>query len=114
MTPVEVMTTSVGSHPSRAATRCAISTASEWPPGPVATLAFFEITTTACACPSAICARLRVTLGPANRLLVNTPATGTACPAVITTKSSVSSFTPMLATWLWKPSGRRVIPTAPL
>ena len=39
-------------------------------------MAFFEITTTANACPSAICARLSVTLGPANRLRVNTPEAG--------------------------------------
>ena len=37
-------------------------------------------------------------LGPAKRLFVNTAATGTAARAAMTTKSSVSSLTPMLAT----------------
>ena len=87
--------------------------ASAWPCGPVATLAFFEITTTAWACPSAIWERLSVTLGPAKRLRVNTPATGTGRSAAITTKSSVSSFTPMLATWLRNPCGSVVTAPAP-
>src|SRR4051794_36908631 len=99
MTPVDATSTSPGSHPSRPATASASASASAGPSGPLATLAFFDTTTTARADPDARLRRLIVTLGPANRLSVNTPAAGTGPEdAAITTKSSVSSLTPMLAT----------------
>ena len=47
MTPVEAINTSCGSHPSLAARPCTTSSALASPCSPVATLAFFEITTTA-------------------------------------------------------------------
>ena len=84
--------------PRRSAIVDATSSASSIPCRPVATLAFFEMTTTACATPSATLARLSVTLGPANRLLVNSPAVGTGRSAAMTTRSSVSSLIPMFAT----------------
>ena len=48
--------------------------------------------------PIARCSRLTVTDGPANRLSVKTPAAATGRSAATTTKSSVVSFTPTLAT----------------
>ena len=106
ITPVDVTTTSSAAHPSRSATVRATSSASSSPSWPVATLAFFEITTTARASPLATCRRDSVTLGPAKRLFVNNAATGTGRSAAITTRSSVSSFTPMFATCARKPSGQ--------
>ena len=79
-------------------------------PGPVATLAFFDTTTIACARPSCRCSRLIVTLGPTNRLRVNIPAAATGpSVAAITRRSSVLSLTPTLATWQPNPAGRVVM-----
>ena len=98
ITPVEAMSTSDGEQPSAAATPPTTVFALERPSAPVATLAFLEMTTIACAERSARWARLTTTLGPANRDFVNTPAAAHGRSAVTTTKSSVSSLMPMLAT----------------
>ena len=108
MTPVDAMSTSSSPHPRRAATARTTAVASARPSAPVATLAFFDTTTTACAAPPATWARLRVTLGPAKRLRVKSPAAATGRSAAITTKSSVSSLTPTLATYDPKPAGHGV------
>ena len=108
ITPVEATNTSIGSHPSRAAMPSTRVLASSKPAGPFATLAFFETITIARACRFSRCCRLSTTLGPANLLRVNTPAAGTGRSAEITTKSSVSSLMPTLATWQRKPGGRLV------
>ena len=106
MTPVEAISTSVGRAPSALATPAASSAASSRPGMPLATLAFFATTAKARSRPPATCSRLMVTLGPANRERVNTAAAGQGASAAITTKSSVSSLIPMLATWHRKPRGR--------
>ena len=98
MTPVDAMRTSLASAPSAAATPSASSRASASPAAPLATFAFLEITAKARSRWSATCSRLIVTLGPENRERVNTAAAGHGSSAAITTKSSVSSLIPMLAT----------------
>jgi hypothetical protein len=67
-------------------------------PGPVATFAFFEMTTYARSCPSETFQRLSTTLGPEKRLFVNTAAAAHGRSAAMTTKSSVSSLMPTFAT----------------
>ena len=111
ITPVEAISTSSSSHPNTAATPATTSRAFASPTGPVATLAFFEMTTTARAAPSATFARLTTTLGPENRDRVNTPAAGQARSAATITKSSVSSLMPTLVTWQLKPRGSGVVTT---
>jgi hypothetical protein len=106
ITPVDAIEHVVVASPSRAATPAATSSALARPSSPVATLAFFEMTTTACARWSATCRRLTSTLGPAKLLRVNRPAALHGWSATTTTKSLVSSLMPMLATWLRKPRGR--------
>ena len=59
----------------------------------------------ACSEPSAACARDTSTLGPAKRDRVKTAAAVHGRSDATTTKSSVSSLIPMLATWAWKPRG---------
>jgi hypothetical protein len=80
--------------------------ASAKPCAPLATLAFFEMTTIARAFLSARCLRLTVTLGPAKRLWVKTPAAAHVESVTTNVKSSVESFTPMLATYERNPAGR--------
>ena len=101
------MSTSSAEQPRRSATAATSASASAVPAGPLATLAFLATTTTARARPSRRCSRLIVTLGPVKRLRVKTPAAGTGVAAAMTTKSSVSSLTPTLATWQPKPAGSR-------
>ncbi len=98
MTPVDAMSTSVGEQPNAAATPATTSCASARPCAPVATLAFLEMTTIARAVPCATWRRLTSTLGPANELCVNTPAAAQGTSLATMVKSSVVSFTPMLAT----------------
>ena len=99
-----------GRHREHGRRRAASSAASASPTGPLATLAFFETTTKACNRPSAMCRRLSVTLGPANRDRVKTAAAEHGASAASTRKSSVSSLMPMLATWERKPAGRATAP----
>ena len=68
MTPVEAMSTSLLVNPSADATDDVTSSAWRMPSSPVATLAFFEITTTARADKLATLRREIITLGPANLL----------------------------------------------
>ena len=67
--------------------------------------------TIAWAVPAARLRRLMVTLGPTKRLRVKTPAAGTGRAAAMTTKSSVVSLTPMLATWQPNPAGSSRVTT---
>ena len=99
ITPVEAMSTSVGSHASEVATPATTSRALLMPSEPVATLAFLDMTTTARAHKLAMCSRLTRTLGPANRLCVKTPAAAHVVSATTSVKSSVESLMPMFATW---------------
>ncbi len=108
MTPVDAMSTSSGRQPRRAATVSTTDAFAASPAGPLATLAFLDTTTTAWARPSPRLRRLVITLGPAKRLRVNSPAAGTGDAAASTTKSSVASFTPMLPTRAAKPDGSAV------
>src|SRR4029077_5748876 len=73
MTPVEAMSTAEGAQPGRWATPAVTSRALARPSAPVATLAFLEMTTTACALGVDRCSRLTITLGPAKLLVVKTP-----------------------------------------
>ena len=68
MTPVEAMSTWSLVSPSADATDEVTSSAWRIPSSPVATFAFFEITTTACADRLATLRREITTLGPANLL----------------------------------------------
>ena len=98
ITPVEAISTSLESQPTAAATPATTSRALARPSSPVATLAFLEITTTACAVGDDRFSRLTITLGPAKLLVVNTPAATLGESLATTTKSSVVSLMPMLAT----------------
>ena len=111
MTPVEAMSTWSLVSPSADATDEVTSSACRIPSSPVATLAFFEITTTACADKSATLRREITTLGPANLLCVNTPAAEHGLSAMTTVKSFVESFTPTLVTKEETPRGRAVVTT---
>ena len=111
MTPVDAINTSCGSQPSFLATPCTTSRALARPCSPVATLAFFEMTTTARAEWLAMCLRETTTLGPANRLCVKTPAAATTVSAATTVKSSLVSLIPMLVTKLVNPWGSAVMLT---
>ena len=71
----------------------------------MATLAFLEITTAACNMPAAAWRRDSVTEGPAKRDCVNNAADVQGRLDVTTTKSSVSSLIPILATCAVKPVG---------
>ena len=92
------MSTSSGSQPNADETPATTSRALLMPISPVATLAFFEMTTTALAVWLAICSRLTTTLGPAKRLCVNMPAAEHTVSAATSVKSSVRSLMPMFAT----------------
>ena len=96
-------------QPIAVATPSTTSFASARPCGPLATFAFFEMTTIARAVLFARCRRLTVTLGPTNRLCVNTPAAAHDESATTRVKSSVVSFTPMFVTWAWKPRGSEMV-----
>ena len=109
MTPVEVTSTSSAAQPTATATPTASSSALANPSAPVATFAFFDTTTSACSEPSATWRRDTSTLGPAKRDLVKTALAVQGVSAATTTKSSVSSLIPMLATWAWKPRGRGTV-----
>ena len=98
ITPVEAISTSPAVQPSAVATPATTSRALARPTSPVATLAFLEITTTACAVGDDRCSRLTRTLGPAKLLVVNTPTVGHGESVATTTKSSVESLIPTLAT----------------
>ena len=111
MTPVEAMSTWSLERPSADATDDVTSSAWRIPSSPVATFAFFEITTTACADRLATLRREITTLGPANLLCVNTPAAEHGPSAMTTVKSFVVSFTPTLVTKEEKPRGRAVVTT---
>ena len=111
MTPVEAMRTSLLFSPSAEATDDVTSSAWRIPSSPVATLAFFEITTTARADRSATLRREITTLGPANLLWVNTPAVEHGPSAITTVKSFDESFTPTLVTKEENPRGRAVVTT---
>ena len=95
------------SQPIVEATPATTSRALARPSSPVATLAFLEITTTACAVGVARCSRLTITLGPEKLLVVNTPTDGHGESVATTTKSLVASLMPTLATYAWKPPGSR-------
>ena len=105
MTPVDAIKTCFASQPILAATPMTTSRALLMPSAPVATFAFFEITTIARAVRSAIFSRLTTTLGPAKRLWVKTPAAAQILSATTSVKSLVASFIPMLATYAPKPCG---------
>ena len=109
ITPVEAMSTSVGSQASAVATPATTSRALLIPSAPVATLAFFEITTTARAERLAMCSRLTSTLGPANRLCVKTPAAAHVVSAMTSVKSSVESLMPTFAMWVRNPCGSEMV-----
>ena len=111
MTPVEAMSTWSLESPSADATDDVTSSAWRIPSSPVATFAFFEITTTARADKLATLRREITTLGPANLLCVNTPAAEHGPSAMTTVKSFVVSFTPTLVTKEEKPRGRAVVTT---
>ena len=81
-----------------AASACS-SSASATPAGPLATLAFFDTTTSPRERPAATVARLSPMLGPANRLRVNTPATAAGVVSTIK-RSRVSSLMPAVPTWI--------------
>ena len=98
ITPVEAISTSCVSHPNADETPATTSRALLIPMSPVATLAFFEMTTTALAAWLAMCSRLTTTLGPAKRLCVNIPAAEHTVSATTSVKSSVRSLMPMFAT----------------
>ena len=107
MTPVDAMRTSDGLMPNFVATDSVTSSACASPTGPLATFAFFEITTMARAWP-VLWRRDTSTDGPANRLLVNTPADVEPALARTTVKSLLSSLTPTLATYDVNPWGREI------
>ena len=99
------MITSEVSHPTTRAVNSATSAALSSPTGPVATLAFLEMITTARARPSATCSLLSVTLGPENRLFVKTPAALVPGGADRIITSSVRSLIPMLPVCKPNPAG---------
>ena len=98
ITPVEAIRISLSLQPMARATPATTSRALFMPSSPVATLAFFEITTTPRALPSATCSRLTRTLGPAKRLCVKRPAAAHDSSATTRVKSSVVSLMPTFVT----------------
>ena len=106
ITPVWAMSTSLARAPRWAATAVTISDASARPWSPVATFAFFEVTTTALARPDATLVREMRTLGPAKCDWVNIPAAEHTSSAATTTKSRLWSLIPRLVTWQRNPAGR--------
>ena len=105
MTPVEAINTSFAWQPRAEATPATTSRALAMPVAPVATLAFFEMTTTPRARPPRRCSRETTTLGPAKRLWVNTPAALHVESAATRVKSSDESLMPMLVTCAVNPRG---------